>query len=293
MAAGRTIIKKYGKHVAAIIGLLCILCITLLIYAFEIEPNWIEVTHTKIKISSGEENFTCKLLVVSDFHSASDEHQKFLEELVKEINKISEKEKIETVIILGDQIDYELKEVKFLAPLKNIKHKKVYAVLGNHDYGNGWSHKEIADEVERYMENSGINVMRNENLLACDENVRIVGVDSLWANQYDPGKAFTVNGTKEDTAGKKVPQILISHNPDIIYVLGNKQPDLIISGHTHGGQVKIPFFGALSMPSKAGEVCPEGFCEVNGHEMYITRGVGGNPRLRFLARPEISIIELE
>ena len=75
-------------------------------------------------------------------------------------------------------------------------------------------------------------------------------------------------------------------------MMGDKHPDLIISGHTHGGQVKFQFICPVVMPSKAGRVCSEGLCEINEYEIYITRGVGGNPRIRFLSRPEISVIEL-
>ena len=267
-----------------ITAVIILLCVVLLVYVFEIEPKWIDVTHTEIKISHNPRNPACKLLVISDLHAAGDGHEKFLGEVVGEINKISETEEIEAVIIGGDMIDYKKEEIKFLAPLKNIEHKKVYAVLGNHDYGRGWSHKEIADEVEEYMENSGIDVLRNENRMICDGRIWIVGIDSLWSNRYDLDKAFDNNS--------ELPQVLVSHNPDIIYVLGDRHPDLIIAGHTHGGQVKVPFIGPVFMPSSVGETCSEGLCEVNGRKIYITRGIGGNPRVRFLSRPEISVIEV-
>jgi len=238
------------------------------------------------------ENSTCKLLVIADIHAAGAGHEKFLGGVVEEINKISGAEEIDAVIIDGDVIDYKSSEIEFLAPLKNIEHSEVYAVLGNHDYGRGWHHKEIADEVEKYMENSGIDVMRNENRIVCGGRIRIVGIDSLWSGQYDLDEAFTIDGAGENKTGKIIPDVLISHNQDIVYVMGDKHPDLIISGHTHGGQVKFPFIGPVVMPSKAGRVCPEGLCWINEYKIYITRGIGGNPRIRFLSRPEISVIEL-
>ncbi|ODS35901.1 hypothetical protein BEH94_00120 [Candidatus Altiarchaeales archaeon WOR_SM1_SCG] len=283
-----------SKKAAAIIGVIILTGIFLLIYTFSIEPNRVETTHTEIKVSSnpGAEFPGCKLLVIADLHAAGNGHEKFLGGVVEEINKISGAEEIDAVIIGGDMIDYKSSELKFLAPLKNIEHKEVYAVLGNHDYGRGWHHKEIADEVEKYMENFGIDVMRNENRLVCGGRIRIVGIDSLWSGQYDMDEAFTIDGAGENKTGKIIPEVLISHNPDIVYAMGDKHPDLIISGHTHGGQVKFPFIGPVVMPSKAGRVCSEGLCEINEYEIYITRGVGGNPRIRFLSRPEISVIEL-
>ncbi|OQX20262.1 MAG: hypothetical protein BWK75_04980 [Candidatus Altiarchaeales archaeon A3] len=279
------------KKKVVIIGVIAVIA-SLLIYAFEIEPNWIETTHTKIKISdTTDENFSCNLLVISDFHVASEEHEKFLEKVVNEINKISKTERIDAVIIDGDIIDYKTEEIKFLAPLKNIEHKNVYAVLGNHDYSYGWSHKEIADEVEKYMKDSGVDVMRNENRVICGGKIRMVGIDELWSGQYNLSKSYDVKEEKQNKQ-KILPNVLISHNPDIIYVLKDEHPDLIISGHTHGGQVKIPFLGPVTMPSNVGKICPEGLCNVSGYEIYITRGIGGNPRVRFLSRPEISVIEL-
>jgi len=161
--------------------------------------------------------------------------------------------------------------------LKNIKHNKIYAVLGNHDYSYGWSHKEVADEVEKYMESLGVDVMRNENRIICGGKIRIIGIDSFWSGQYNLSNAHNWKEEKQDKP--KIFNVLISHNPDIIYVLKDERPDLIISGHTHGGQVKIPFLGPVTMPSDVGKICPDGLCNVSGYEIYITRGIGGNPRV--------------
>jgi len=285
-----------SKKAAAITGVIILTGIFLFIYTFSIEPNWIETTHTEIKISSnpGAEFPGCNLLVIADIHAAGEGHEKFLEEVVEKINTISQEEEIDVVIIDGDMINYKSSETEFLAPLENIEHKEVYAVLGNHDYGRGWHHKEIADEVEKYLENLGIDVMRNENRIVCGGEVRIVGIDSLWSDQYDLDEAFAHDSSSDEgrNSGKIIPDILISHNPDIVYVMEDKHPDIIISGHTHGGQVKFPLIGPVVMPSEAGRVCPEGLCRINEYEIYITRGVGGSPRIRFLSRPEISVIEL-
>jgi len=289
----KMIFKNKIKYVAAGVVLIGVV---LLIYAFGIEPNLISVTHTKIKISSDADNLTgnltCKLLVISDIHAASEDHEKFLTKVVKEINKIDEKEKIDAVIIAGDSIDYYTDEIKFLTPLKDIKNKNKYAILGNHDYGHNWCNKETADEVEKYMESIGIDVMRNEHRIICNGTIRIDGIDDIWSPQYDIDKTFSGNKTTE-----KIPEILIAHNPDAVYLLGKYKPGLIISGHTHGGQVNIPFIGPVFMPSKVGKICPSGLCiinnyNINNYKIYITRGVGGNPRIRFLSSPEISIIEL-
>ncbi len=271
----------YKKVIMGII----LVSIFLLIYAFEIEPNNVEITHTHIKINNSQN--TCKLLVISDFHG----DKELIDNAVKEMNLIIKREKIDAVIIDGDLIHYEEKEIISLEGLKNINPSEIYAVLGNHDYRSfsyGWKNKELADKVEKYLENLNIDVLRNENRMICEGNVILVGVDCIWTEQDDLKKAF--NFKYEKGIEKSMPEILIAHNPDIIYKLNNESPDLIISGHTRGGQVKIPLIGIVYMPSEAGKICPEGLCEINGHKIYVTRGIAG--RLRFLSRPEISVIEL-
>ncbi|PKP58875.1 MAG: hypothetical protein CVT88_06580 [Candidatus Altiarchaeales archaeon HGW-Altiarchaeales-1] len=145
-------------------------------YAFEIESNNVEITHPHIKINNSQN--TCKLLVISEFHG----DKELIDNVVKEINLIIKREKFDAVIIDGDLIHYKEGEISSLECLKNINHSKIYAVLGNHDYRSfsyGWKNKELADKVEKYLENLNIDVLRNENRMICEGNVILVGVDKF------------------------------------------------------------------------------------------------------------------
>jgi hypothetical protein len=91
--------------------------------------------------------------------------------------------------------------------------------------------------------------------------------------------------------------ILLYHSPDLLYEASDAGIDLQLSGHTHGGQVRLPFFGALFSGSLYGKEFESGRYQVGGTTLYVSRGIGmegaGAPRVRFLCPPEIILWEIE
>ncbi len=144
----------------------------------------------------------------------------------------------------------------------------VYAVLGNHDF---WSGSEALAKVVRGLEGAGVRVLRNESVLLEREGGRIhlSGVDDYWEPSYNLARAL--RGVPQDAC-----RILLSHNPDVNEDIENtrERVDLVVSGHTHGGQVVLPLVGALYIPSPFGQKYLAGLVADRERQTYVSRGLG-------------------
>lgn len=144
----------------------------------------------------------------------------------------------------------------------------IYAVLGNHDF---WSGQEVALKIAQGLKGIGVQVLRNEASMIerKGQSLYIIGVDDYWEDSYSLQKAI-----------KNVPQdacrIVLSHNPDVNENIEGlrERIDFIISGHTHGGQIVIPFIGALYIPSPFGQKYLAGLVRDRERQTYISRGLG-------------------
>ncbi|HID05613.1 MAG TPA: metallophosphoesterase [Armatimonadetes bacterium] len=158
----------------------------------------------------------------------------------------------------------------------------VYAVLGNHDH---WAD---AEGVAKALRRAGIQVLNNANIAIAKDNVQfyLVGIDDLWSGKPDWDAAFA-----------NVPAdaviILLSHNPDAILTEYAKRARLVLSGHTHAGQVA--FIGAWFIPaSRYGRKHPHGLYREGETFIYITSGVTtGASSPRWFTRPEVAIVEVK
>ena len=242
--------------------------IFLYIWGFYIEPNLLIVKQYKVPCFNGK-----RIVFVSDFHIGKrDLHR--LKKIVKKINKL----KPDIVLSGGDyikghsgknslpikQIAKELKEVK--AP--------VISVLGNHDINFD------KYTVKNTLEEAGITVLNNSGVKY--ENIYISGVGNKTVKKSE------ISASLENTDEKR---ILISHTPDIYYDVPDKV-DLILAGHVHGGQVRIPLIGALICPSKFGTKFSCGDINETGNRMIVTAGLGTSIlNVRFCCIPEVVLIE--
>jgi hypothetical protein len=159
--------------------------------------------------------------------------------------------------------DYCMKELARLkAPLG------VFAVLGNHDF---WSGPEVAVKIAGGLESIGVRVLRNQAIPLDREGqyFYMVGVDDYWEGSYSLTRAL--QGVPKDAC-----RILLSHNPDVNEDIENmnERIDFIISGHTHGGQVVLPFVNALYIPSPFGQKYRDGLVRDGERQTYISRGLG-------------------
>ena len=243
------------------------------VWAFIIEPQLIVIKEYRGKFF--ESDYVKKIIFVSDFHISKND-KKRLEKIVKQINK----QNPDLVLSGGDYIKGHTgnttmpieEQVKFLSKIN----APVISVLGNHD---GWYDKY---RVKKALERNGIKVLMNSNIKFND--LYIAGVEDLQTGIPNIETAL------ENTESSK---ILLTHTPDIYYDVKEKV-DLILSGHVHGGQVRIPFYGSIIVPSKYGNKFACGIYKETENTMIVTKGLGTSIlNVRFNAVPEIVVINNE
>jgi hypothetical protein len=128
-------------------------------------------------------------------------------------------------------------------------------------------------------------VLRNQGveLKVGDGKLYLAGVDDLWAGRKDVSRALA-------GMGRQQLKVLLTHNPDIVEEVNRVGLDLVLAGHTHGGQVRLPLIGPLVVPSIYGARYACGLFHFGETKMYVNRGLGVvSPPVRFLVRPEITV----
>ncbi|MEA2097564.1 MAG: metallophosphoesterase [Patescibacteria group bacterium] len=237
-------IKKGKTKILFLIAVFLISVTILVWYSFVFEPNNIQVEKVSIKIENLPESFSnTKIVHLTDFHSYNfGKREKRVLEILEDVNP-------DFVFITGDFIDHKTKDIsscqEFWSELGNKYQGKVYGVLGNHEY---WIDYIDASSIKKLLEESGIVVLNNENekIFQGNEYIYLLGVNDPHTGNDDLGVAAA------DTE-KDIPKILLAHSPDIVNDLEdleNKNIDLILAGHTHGGQVVIPFMKPFWTPTK-------------------------------------------
>ncbi len=157
-------------------------------------------------------------------------------------------------------------------------------VLGNHDYGRHWQHPEIAARLIEILAPTGIEILRNQ--IRDVAGLQIVGFDDPWAHRFrarpildrvDPGR----------------PALALSHNPDTADLDGwGGFHGWILSGHTHGGQVRIPPFPPPFLPVRNRRYAAGAVALPHGRALYVNRGLGHLLPIRLGVRPEIAVFTL-
>ena len=189
------------------------------------------------------------------------------------------------LIILGG--DYSLRDAKYIRPCFDVLSALkaplgVFGVLGNHDYWHGLT------QTREGMKAAGVIELTNggEWITRGSDRFRLGGVDDLWTGRVDV-KAALGYATRDDAC------LLVSHNPDLAETLRDPRVGLMLSGHTHGGQVVFPTGGAPWIPSRYGQKYLRGLVEGPETRVYVSRGLGtsGVP-VRIGSRPEINLFTL-
>ena len=259
-----------------ILILLLIISVLLAIWALGIEPNMLKVTTYKMPMP---ELSGLKIVFASDFHIAP-KHKKRLEKIVKKINQ----QKADLILLGGDfvkghKFETSMPIEKIAENLSELKAPLgVVSVLGNHDW---WQN---GQKIRDVLQDSGIIVLENENreLTLGEKSFSLVGLADYNTRKPDINKALS---TTENTV------LFLTHSPDVFPEVPQKV-FLTLAGHTHGGQVALPWFGALLVPSKYGKKYEGGFIEENGKKMIVSRGLGTSLLpVRFGCMPEIVVVE--
>lgn len=229
-----------------------------------------------------------KIVFISDIHAGKYFAGKDVAELVRRVN-----ERNPDIIILGG--DNTVKDTAYSAPffkeIAKLKSKYgVFSVLGNHDY---WEDPQL---IQKGLINCGFNICDNQSywIKEGNDSIKIGGVGEFWEDIQ------IIENTTKDVKQNDF-CILLSHNPDYMEILNTDKVDLMLSGHTHGGQVTLFGFYAPVMPStwhpeylQTGQKYRYGWKEKNSTKLYVTTGIGMDKfPFRFFAQPEIVEITLK
>lgn len=251
------------------------------------EPNNIQIEKINIEMANLPESFNdAKIVHLTDFHSHGfNKREKMVLEMVDQL-------KPDFVFITGDFIDRTTQDInsvqKFWQELGNQYQGRIFGVLGNHEYQNK---NTDSISLEESLEKSKIVILDNENqkIFQGDEYIYLIGVDDPDTGNDNLKKAVVA-------IEKDIPKILLAHSPDIVNDFGSlkeEKIDLILAGHTHGGQIKIPFIRPFWTPTKNRGKYASGLFGIEDTYLYVNRGIGlSTLPIRFNCPPEITLIEL-
>ncbi|KIL44702.1 metallophosphoesterase [Jeotgalibacillus soli] len=256
------------------------------VYARYIEPNRLAISALSFESEAVPLRFNgIKIVQFSDTHIGYHYSKRQLKKHVQIIQSY----KPDLIVFTGDLIDkpnqysriHDLPSL--LAPLSAPLGK--YAVYGNHDHG-GYG----TDLYAELMQKAGFSLLRNEfvKIKKGNDDILLSGIDEPMLGRPDFTSIF--NMIEDDPF-----HIFLSHAPDLADLAGKF--DLQLSGHSHGGQIQIPFFGALIVPPYAENYIEGRYDLIEGDRptsIYVNRGLGTTRMpFRLLSTPEISIITLK
>lgn len=228
-----------------------------------IEPNWLATRRLNLATGTPQQRF----VFFTDLHHKGD--RKRLDSMVRKINALSP----EFVCFGGDLVEEKEHVADAIEGLQQIK-APIYGVPGNHDY---WSHADF-DEIDRGLKETGGRWLMDEVLDVANGKVQIAGATCMKPPRFS---------LRDDAR-----HIALIHYPLWVEKLRDYKFDAILAGHSHGGQVRLPFIGPVITPSNVGRY-DLGLFQTPSGPLYVGSGIGWfYLNVRFLCRPEITVIEI-
>ncbi len=234
-----------------------------------------DTLNVELKVVKVPLNLGIRIGILTDAHlHVWGPWERRLRSLIKEMSK-----SLDLVVVLGDMYDSATPDLGLLEDLISLE-KPALGVLGNHEL---WSDEQgphrLSDGLKAY-ERAGVRVLRNE--VTHFRGVRIGGIDWLYSLK-DPGSVISDIGEVD---------VLLSHTPDVVAY--SPKAKLILSGHTHGGQICLPTGIPIFVPSRFGTRYASGLHKVSSSYLYVSRGLGESyvlPMRTFCPR-ELTIVEV-
>ena len=267
---------------------LLILCMVLICLAFVwmrwVEPSLLSVTRVEIYAADLPEMADgLRIVQFSDTHFGFDYNVRRFERAVEKMNALDPHIVVFTGDLYEEYAKYPADDSGIVAALSAIHAPQgKYAVLGNHDYG-----RNAQDDSIRALEAGGFTVLRNESVDLSLLGITLTGIDDCF---FGSGRSFDLSSLPTDTYN-----LVLCHEPDLFAESDQSALDLLISGHTHGGQVRLPFLGELILPA-LGRFYPMGHYEsdnARGSQLFVSRGLGTSKMpIRFLCMPEVALLTL-
>jgi predicted MPP superfamily phosphohydrolase len=230
-----------------------------------VEPKWIKIR----RLNFARRSPVHRIVQFTDLHHKGD--RAYLESLVRQINRLSP----DFVCFTGDIIEEGKYLPEALELLGGIK-CPMYGVPGNHDF---WS-KVPFTGIKKCFEASGGAWLLDESIVTADGSFKITGA-AFFSFKKEP--------LRMDPSRRN---ILLMHYPAWIEKLAGKNCDLILAGHSHGGQVRLPFYGPVFLPFGVDRY-DLGLFRTPSGPLYVNAGIGWFPvPIRFNCRPEVTVFEL-
>ncbi|MEX1048005.1 MAG: metallophosphoesterase [Akkermansiaceae bacterium] len=250
---------------------------------FLIEPGRLSITREDVKsktLPPGLDGLRIGLL--SDFHFRPGDDDALLEKVLATVAD----ERPDLIALTGDFLSNDPGVVApLLAYLEQLNPAHgVFAVMGNHD---GWNGDRAT--IKRQFEQAGISFLINQHsqVRIRGETLAIAGTDFVWLGAPDPIRAL--RGIPSAT-----PVLALVHEPDYFDTMaGHREITLQVSGHTHGGQCRVPLAGIVPVKVNYGKNYIHGSYSRGPSNLFVTRGVGTmGPRVRFACLPELAVLTL-
>jgi len=251
-------------------------------YATLIEPFNYLISETDVYIKNLPERFeNYRITQLTDIH-----HSRILGiEEVRRVVQLAQQTKPDIFVLTGD---YSTSYRRYIEPCAEALASLTapdgaWAVLGNHD------HYTDPELTTRALERQHIAVLNNKNTIIRrgSDTLQLSGIDDWSWNATDWSKALA-------GLNKKVPTILLSHQPSVLELEPTRDVSLILSGHTHGGQIKLPWLGIPARFATRDLRFAQGLFRHDNTQLYVSTGTGviGLP-IRFGVRPEIAVLRLK
>lgn len=255
------------------------------LYAWRIEPHWLEVVERNMPLANLPTSLAGKRVVhLTDIHVSRVVSQDYLERTFDQVAELDP----DLVLVTGDLMtSRDLEQVEPVVSLfrrLDPDKRAIFVTPGNHDYGRHVRQHQLVEAMFGQLRRIGVGGLRNQ--MADFEGLQIVGCDEWMAGRFNIRAAL-------EGYNPSRPAIAMTHNPDTVDHVGWQEfRGWILAGHTHGGQCRLPYFGAPIIPIRnrlytAGEVPLD-----ERRTLYVNRGLGYTRRVRFLCSPEITVFRL-